>query len=217
MIEESVVRETEVSGSGLLRPNREDARQPVAPRSRKAGNAAFIPKCIADKKYTLAAAALVTALIIAVIALAVKKPDSCLPCPPPVDAACPDDWVGYRGKCYYISEDERNWTSSEKFCSSTGASLTVIDTKRDLDFLVNFTHTYHYWIGLSRETGQAWRWPNGTEFENQFEVRGEGNCAYIDRKGLSSSRCTTPNNFLCSQEDACARRKKQTTARRNAL
>ncbi|XP_020671471.3 C-type lectin domain family 2 member D [Pogona vitticeps] len=180
-------------------------------------SAAFIPKCITDKKYTLAAALLITVLTIALIAVAVKKPAPCPHCPPPIDASCPDGWVGYQGKCYYISADERNWTASEKYCSSSGASLAVIDTKQELDFWVNFTGPFHYWIGLSRETAQAWKWPNGTVFENQFDVRGEGNCAYINNKGLSSSRCTTPNNFLCSQEDACTRRKKHTIARRSTL
>uniref|UniRef100_A0A670ISA8 C-type lectin domain-containing protein n=1 Tax=Podarcis muralis TaxID=64176 RepID=A0A670ISA8_PODMU len=92
----------------------------------------FIPKCIKDKKYTLAAVAVITALVITIIALAVKKPQPCPLCPPPVDAACPDRWVGYLGKCYYKSEDKRNWSDSESRCSFLGASLAVIDTKPDL-------------------------------------------------------------------------------------
>uniref|UniRef100_UPI0010A03C10 early activation antigen CD69-like n=1 Tax=Podarcis muralis TaxID=64176 RepID=UPI0010A03C10 len=128
---------------------------PEIPAAREAGNAVFIPKCIKDKKYTLAAVAVITALVITIIALAgrirdcqdqrftedwtkfieylkFKKPQPCPLCPPPVDAACPDRWVGYLGKCYYKSEDKRNWSDSESRCSFLGASLAVIDTKPDL-------------------------------------------------------------------------------------
>ncbi|XP_053234665.1 C-type lectin domain family 2 member D-like isoform X1 [Podarcis raffonei] len=186
---------------------------PEIPAAREAGNAVFIPKCIKDKKYTLAVVAVITALVITIIALAVKKPQPCPLCPPPVDAACPDRWVGYLGKCYYTSEDKRNWSDSESRCSFLGASLAVIDTKPDLDFLWNFTRPSHHWIGLSREAAQPWKWPNGTEFGNQFTVRGEGFCAYINDLGVSSTKCAVVKNFVCSLADACAKRKQNINKR----
>uniref|UniRef100_A0A674J708 C-type lectin domain-containing protein n=1 Tax=Terrapene triunguis TaxID=2587831 RepID=A0A674J708_9SAUR len=45
---------------------------------------------------------------------------------------CLDGWVGYRGKCYYFSEAEGTWDSSQSFCSSLNASLAWIDTEKDL-------------------------------------------------------------------------------------
>ena len=45
---------------------------------------------------------------------------------------CPFDWIGYRGKCYYFSEAEGNWTSSQDNCSALGASLAVLDSVEDL-------------------------------------------------------------------------------------
>ncbi|XP_042304689.1 C-type lectin domain family 2 member D-like isoform X3 [Sceloporus undulatus] len=210
-------REGESAISEQLNPERDDTRHPQAAGAREAANAAFIPKCITDKKYTLTAVVVFTILIITIISLAVKKPQPCPVCPPPIDAACPDGWVGYQGKCYCRSESEKNWSSSEKHCSSLDAYLAVIDTKRDLDFLVNFTRPLHYWIGLSKEAGQMWKWPNGTELKNQFSVRGEGDCAYIDDIGLSSTRCYVDNLFLCSQEDACVRRRKQSMSKRDSL
>uniref|UniRef100_A0A674J392 C-type lectin domain-containing protein n=1 Tax=Terrapene triunguis TaxID=2587831 RepID=A0A674J392_9SAUR len=47
---------------------------------------------------------------------------------------CLDGWVGYRGKCYYFSEAEGTWDSSQSFCSSLNASLAWIDTEKDLDW-----------------------------------------------------------------------------------
>lgn len=45
---------------------------------------------------------------------------------------CPFDWIGYRGKCYYFSEAEGNWTSSQDNCSALGASLAMLDSMEDL-------------------------------------------------------------------------------------
>nr|XP_056701388.1 C-type lectin domain family 2 member D-like [Euleptes europaea] len=177
---------------------------------------AFIPKCIADKKYPLVATLVVTILLIVIIALAARKPQLCSPCPPVADGACPDRWIGYHGKCYYKSEDEGNWSTSETTCSSFNATLALIDSQRDLSFLVNLTRPVHHWIGLSRQTGQeAWKWQNGTEFTHQFLVRGDNRCAYLDDTGVSSTRCSQEKNFLCSQPDACSRKRKPNLARKD--
>lgn len=45
---------------------------------------------------------------------------------------CPFDWIRYRGKCYYFSEVEGNWTSSQDNCSALGASLAMLDSMEDL-------------------------------------------------------------------------------------
>uniref|UniRef100_A0A8C3XIQ6 C-type lectin domain-containing protein n=1 Tax=Chelydra serpentina TaxID=8475 RepID=A0A8C3XIQ6_CHESE len=92
-----------------------------------------------------------------------KKPP-CPGCPPHVIAACPDGWVGYRGKCHYFSETEGSWSSSQSHCSSLNASLAVIDTQQDLDFMLRYKDPPLYWIGLRREPGQPWKWTNGAEF-----------------------------------------------------
>ncbi|XP_048338828.1 C-type lectin domain family 2 member D-like [Sphaerodactylus townsendi] len=181
----------------------------------QSGHPAFIPKCITDKKYPLAVILVVTILLIVIITLAVRKPQPCSPCPPAADAACPDRWIGYHGKCYYKSEHEGDWNASGTTCSKFGATLALIDSHWDLSFLVNLTRPDHHWIGLSRQTGQVWTWQNGTEFENQFLVRGDNRCAYLDDTGVSSTRCSQEKNFLCSQPDACSRKKKPNLAGRD--
>uniref|UniRef100_A0A8C3SEI4 C-type lectin domain-containing protein n=1 Tax=Chelydra serpentina TaxID=8475 RepID=A0A8C3SEI4_CHESE len=44
---------------------------------------------------------------------------------------CLEGWVGYGGKCYYFSKEEKNWDSSQHFCSWFNASLAVIDTQQE--------------------------------------------------------------------------------------
>ncbi|XP_034277645.1 C-type lectin domain family 2 member D-like isoform X2 [Pantherophis guttatus] len=167
---------------------------------------AVLCKRIADKKFVIAAAVVVVFIII-IISLAVpgKKTETYLPCPllESQNVACPDSWIGYRGKCFYTSNEERNWSLSLKTCSSFNASLAVIDTQKELDFWVEIFRPFHYWFDLSREVNQTWKWSNGTQFKNQFLVRGEGFCAYINGKGADSTVCSLEKLFLCSRPESC--------------
>uniref|UniRef100_A0A8C3HY38 C-type lectin domain-containing protein n=1 Tax=Chrysemys picta bellii TaxID=8478 RepID=A0A8C3HY38_CHRPI len=83
-------------------------------------------------------------------------------------AACPDDWIGYQGKCYLFSKADGTWNESQSNCSSLNASLAVIDTQKDLDFLQQYKGSPAHWIGLRRDTSQPWRWADGTEFNNRL-------------------------------------------------
>ncbi|XP_053904444.1 early activation antigen CD69-like isoform X2 [Malaclemys terrapin pileata] len=114
-------------------------------------------------------------------------------------SSCVDGWIGYRGKCYYFSEAEGNWTYSQNNCSSLGASLAVIDARQDLDFILRYKGTTDPWIGLQRGSDHHWKWTNGTKFNNLFEVRGDANCAFLTETAVSSSRCYTVRSWICNK------------------
>ncbi|TFJ97361.1 transmembrane protein 116-like protein [Platysternon megacephalum] len=113
--------------------------------------------------------------------------------------SCVDGWIGYRGKCYYFSAAEGNWTNSQNNCSSLGASLAVIDTQQDLDFVLRYKGTTDPWIGLQKGSDHHWKWANGTKFNNLFEVRGDANCAFLMGTVVSSSRCSTVRSWICNK------------------
>ncbi|CAM5098993.1 unnamed protein product [Natator depressus] len=179
---------------------------PVAERR---GDVDFSLKCIKDKRIPITVTVVITALIITIIALAAKKTPPCPRCPPHVTAACPDGWVGYQGNCYFFSETEGNWSTSQSHCSSLNASLASIESLTELNFMLRYRGIPYCWIGLQREQGQGqpWKWTNGTIFNNLFPVRGEGQCAYLNEHGVSSSRCYSERHFICKQPDECSRRK----------
>ncbi|XP_039373090.1 early activation antigen CD69-like [Mauremys reevesii] len=118
---------------------------------------------------------------------------------------CPDGWVGFRGKCYYFSDAEGTWDSSQSLCSSLNASLAEIDTQKDQDFIMRYKGVSEFWIGLKRETAQPWRWVNGEQFNNLFTVRGEGDCAYLSDSFATSSWCSTKRYWICSKPDGMRR------------
>ncbi|XP_049649044.1 C-type lectin domain family 2 member B-like isoform X3 [Accipiter gentilis] len=113
---------------------------------------------------------------------------------------CPFDWIGYRGKCYYFSEAEGNWTSSQDNCSALGASLAMLDSMEDLSFVIRYKGISEHWIGLSREDEeQPWRWVNHSHLSRLFRIHGGGLCAYLNNNGLSSSRCSTERSWVCNK------------------
>lgn len=50
----------------------------------------------------------------------------------PVSVGCPKQWIGFGSKCFYFSEDARNWTFSQAFCVSLEADLVQFETLEEL-------------------------------------------------------------------------------------
>ncbi|XP_039374626.1 C-type lectin domain family 2 member D-like [Mauremys reevesii] len=122
---------------------------------------------------------------------------------PPAASWCPDGWIRIQGKCYYFSKAEGNWTYSQSFCSSHAASLAGIESPQELGSLLPYKGKLDHWIGLRKDTGQVWKWVNGTEFDHRFQIHGGADCAYLDEDlRASSSSCSTQRKQLCSRPDA---------------
>ncbi|KAI6079827.1 C-type lectin domain family 2 member L [Aix galericulata] len=107
---------------------------------------------------------------------------------------CPSDWLYFQKKCYYLSEKEANWNSSQNFCSLHNASLLVIENLQELSFMVKITKQ-DPWIGLHK-INEEFFWVNGSTLDNKLiEVKGSGNCAYLESKGVSASGCYLTRKF----------------------
>ncbi|NXT49147.1 CLC2D protein, partial [Pluvianellus socialis] len=110
-------------------------------------------------------------------------------------------WLGFQGKCYYFSETESDWNTSQESCEALGASLASISTMDEMVFIKRYKGQANHWFGLRKEQNESWLWTNGTAFNNWFEVRGGGSCAYLNQERISSSLCHTKKNWLCSRAD----------------
>ncbi|XP_077180662.1 C-type lectin domain family 2 member B-like isoform X2 [Paroedura picta] len=139
------------------------------------------------------------ALVISLIGLTVRRREPS-PAPPtcPV-ASCPPGWVGFLGKCYYFVETEANWTSSKMYCSSLNASLAMLDSQEEMDFMMRYKSKADHWIGLQRNLSQPWTWIDGTILNDRFTVLGGGSCAYMNLIGVASSSCSSKEHFICSK------------------
>ncbi|XP_050770770.1 C-type lectin domain family 2 member D-like [Gymnogyps californianus] len=149
--------------------------------------------------FTLVCVVLVLLVFVLLVALTVVHLGYHLP-RPDFFYVCPDAWLGFQGKCYYFSEAESNWTTSQESCEALGASLALISTREELTFIKRYKGEANHWFGL-RKNGDSWWWTNGMAFDNWFEVRGGGPCAYLNQERISSSLCHTKKNWLCSRPD----------------
>ncbi|XP_067421777.1 C-type lectin domain family 2 member L [Emydura macquarii macquarii] len=140
----------------------------------------------------------VVAMLILCIHLAVNSSsgEGSSGCPPL--EPCPADWLYHQRKCYYLSEKETDWDSSQSFCSSHNSSLLVTENRQELEFIMKITKQ-DPWIGL-RKTGEEFRWVNGTPLDtNLLAVKGSGECAYIESEMVSSSGCSLPRWWVCKK------------------
>ncbi|XP_071076896.1 C-type lectin domain family 2 member A-like [Desmodus rotundus] len=117
----------------------------------------------------------------------------------PQTIKCSGKWTGVGYKCFYFSDDTRNWTASKTFCRSQGSELAQIDTPEDLEFLKKHTGTIMHWIGLSRKQGESWKWTNDNTFNDWFEISGNGLFAFLNADGVYSSRGFVDMKWICSK------------------
>ncbi|XP_008047279.2 early activation antigen CD69 [Carlito syrichta] len=146
----------------------------------------------------------ITILIITLIALSVGQYNcpgqSMFPMPSdsPV-SSCSDDWVGYQRKCYLIFTSTGNWNSAQNACYELGATLAVIDSEKDMNFLKQYVGQTEHWIGLKKEAGQTWKWSNGKEFNNWFNLTGSENCAFLNSTEINNKECENKLHWICSK------------------
>lgn len=145
---------------------------------------------------------IIAVLAVSVIALSVflgvRQSVPLVECP--VFPACPERWIGLGKKCFYFSEDIRNWTYSQASCASLKANLARIETLEELTFLKRYKGPSDHWIGLSRESSHhVWKWTDNTEYNATFVIKGVGECAYLNDNGVSSARTYTDRKWICSK------------------
>uniref|UniRef100_A0A8C9S7Z2 C-type lectin domain-containing protein n=1 Tax=Scleropages formosus TaxID=113540 RepID=A0A8C9S7Z2_SCLFO len=119
---------------------------------------------------------------------------------------CPQGWVDFSSRCYYISCQQKNWFESQQDCKQRGADLAIINSGEEQDFIVK--HSGPFWIGLSdTETEGTWKWVDGTTLywkENQPDNYNENeNCAETrktdenNQKSWNDLECDSKLPWIC--------------------
>ncbi|XP_019508789.1 PREDICTED: C-type lectin domain family 2 member L [Hipposideros armiger] len=138
-----------------------------------------------------AIAVLLFAILVVMSILASK---GCIKC----EAPCPEDWLLYGRKCYFFSEEPRDWNTGRQYCHSHEAALAVIQSQKELEFMFKFTRR-EPWIGL-RRVGDEFHWVNGDPFDpDTFPVAGPGECVFVEPTRLVSTECLMTRPWVCSK------------------
>ncbi|XP_065797547.1 C-type lectin domain family 2 member D11-like [Muntiacus reevesi] len=140
--------------------------------------------------------ALNVVLLFTCVAVRSRKPDSHV-----LYVPCPKGWIGFGRKCFYFSEDSKNWTFSQTFCTSREAVLVQFETEEELNFLKSHKGPFDHWIGLSRESSHhAWKWTDNSTYNTSFGMTGDGECGYLNEFGVASARSYTDRRWICSKQ-----------------
>ncbi|XP_065507960.1 C-type lectin domain family 2 member L-like [Caloenas nicobarica] len=136
---------------------------------------------------------LLVVLVVAIIIIAfVVKPEASA-------QHCPSEWVGYKKKCYFISEEEKNWTSSQTFCNNNESLLATFENQEEMHSLAKLLKIDDCWIGLCKK-GESFYWENGIALKEElFQIRNHSECAYLDGFTISTSACSLPRRWICVQ------------------
>ncbi|KAM5255979.1 C-type lectin domain family 2 member L isoform 1-T1 [Ctenodactylus gundi] len=138
-----------------------------------------------------AIAVLLFAILVVMSILASK---GCIKC----EAPCPEDWLLYGRKCYYFSEEPRDWNTGRQYCHTHEAALAVIQSQKELEFMFKFTRR-EPWIGL-RRVGDEFHWVNGDPFDpDTFTISGPGECVFVEPTRLVSTECLMTRPWVCSK------------------
>ncbi|XP_074839935.1 killer cell lectin-like receptor subfamily B member 1B allele B [Carettochelys insculpta] len=117
---------------------------------------------------------------------------------------CPLGWVLHQGKCYYFSEKKKNWSDSERHCSSEAANLAVLDKEEEKTFIMNSLKMEkgYYWLGLSKGK-ERWQWVTGAGLpaENVHVTgrNGAHTCAVCGVDEILAESCFNPNKWICEK------------------
>ncbi|XP_033288240.1 C-type lectin domain family 2 member L isoform X2 [Orcinus orca] len=138
-----------------------------------------------------AIAVLLFAILVVMSILASK---GCIKC----EAPCPEDWLLYGRKCYFFSEEPRDWNTGRQYCHGHEAALAVIQSQKELEFMFKFTRR-EPWIGL-RRVGDEFHWVNGDPFDpDTFPISGPGECVFVEPTRLVSTECLMTRPWVCSK------------------
>ncbi|NXO02964.1 KLRG1 protein, partial [Rhinopomastus cyanomelas] len=113
---------------------------------------------------------------------------------------CPEQWVAYRGSCYFFSKEVNDWHSSQESCQKQEAHLLVISDTREMD-LFKSIQAESFWIGLRNSTGSGWIWEDGSKF-SVTKVHSNScvqHCAVLMKGDFRASSCEFNAPWVCEK------------------
>uniref|UniRef100_A0AAR2L0H2 C-type lectin domain-containing protein n=2 Tax=Pygocentrus nattereri TaxID=42514 RepID=A0AAR2L0H2_PYGNA len=126
----------------------------------------------------------------------------------PAVTSCKPGWTLRLSRCYWFSNDTRNWHQAREYCLTQNASLLKVESEDEWAFVT--ANLNEYWVGLTDEITGQWRWADETPYVMDRKKWGPGqpdnwtgdgedgeNCAHIRRRKLNDLHCKIRMNYIC--------------------
>ncbi|KAG8536163.1 hypothetical protein GDO81_027000, partial [Engystomops pustulosus] len=125
-------------------------------------------------------------------------------CPscPPESSSCPNKWTKSDDKCFYVSQNTKNWQSSREFCELEGGTLLNPDQETQEEIGLLHDLTGDYWVGLIKHEGSGhWRRLDGSVWTGQIEYddpqRRVPQCIVEDSGKFVALDCSSARRWIC--------------------
>ncbi|XP_067320826.1 B-cell differentiation antigen CD72-like isoform X1 [Anolis sagrei] len=121
---------------------------------------------------------------------------------------CRPGWRLFRWRCLLVSEQEKNWESSQKDCQERASRLLVLKEPQEATALREAEIPLPgqlYWIGLKQGRGSwssegPWVWIDNSPFSWHLgQCKSKGNCAQLWQGSLLQCNCGGKSRYICEQ------------------
>ncbi|XP_051011409.1 C-type lectin domain family 9 member A [Acomys russatus] len=124
-------------------------------------------------------------------------------------SSCPHNWIQNGKNCYHAFERWEIWSSSKENCLKEGANLLQIDSKEEMDFIINSMWKLkggdEYWVGVFQERlSGSWFWQDGSSPLSDLlptvrQLSAIQVCGYLKDHSLISDECSSLKYFICEK------------------
>ncbi|XP_047405660.1 early activation antigen CD69-like [Sciurus carolinensis] len=118
---------------------------------------------------------------------------------------CPQGWNLIHKHCFLLSEYETTWISGQESCKMHYSTLAKFNFPKEMEYLMQqLKHPSTYWIGLNKlNENKTWKWADGSVYKEWYKIEDNGDCVYIDRRVMNSSKCEKNKKYICSKRSFC--------------
>ncbi|XP_062932437.1 killer cell lectin-like receptor subfamily F member 1 isoform X2 [Cynocephalus volans] len=116
---------------------------------------------------------------------------------------CPLEWLRYQEKCYWFSDEMKNWSDSYMYCLGRKSHLLIIQDQLEMAFIQkNLRQSNYVWIGLNfTSLKKKWTWVDGSTLDPKiFFIKGpakENSCAATKENKVYSETCSSVFKWIC--------------------
>ncbi|XP_030042844.1 C-type lectin domain family 2 member B-like [Microcaecilia unicolor] len=112
---------------------------------------------------------------------------------------CPEGWVWYAEKCYYFSDIQGYWNSSQEYCSRYNGTLAILKSKQEMIMIEHFKD-HKYWVGIIKRP-DGWWWLDGSLFSRFPFLNNDSSlgCQYLNRGYFYEFNCMTAQHWMCTR------------------